>query len=146
MCTACCHPSVNPASVFAACRFKLSTYLLFAFKYSPPSRYSHLIVSLFLCYQMKSYPRLRAHKLYVSNNVSAEKWRKKRRILPECESLKWCTLIIDVPCLFSHGHHLCHHTLLLHLSFFIIIFIPHPLFFNAGDEVVWQNVPQQQKK
>lgn len=76
--TACCHCSVNPASLFAACWWlKLSTYLLFAFKYSPLSSYGHLIVNLFLCYKMKSFPRPHAHKLYVSNNVSAEKWKKK---------------------------------------------------------------------
>lgn len=71
--------------------------------------------------------------------------RKKKIILPECQSIKWCTLIIDVPCLFPFMAIIFAITLCSSICLFHFVFIPHP-FFHAGDEVVWQNVPQQQKE
>lgn len=76
---------------------------------------------------------------------------------PECVGFKSCALTIYLPCLFLSAiifpHFFLSHLLLSSLDLYHI-FLPlssiYSVFpsssFHAGDEVVWQYVPQQQKE
>lgn len=85
-----------------------------------------------------SQGRLTPHNVYLFNNITEKKWNKTKKENLNVLDINNLSLVFFSAITFPHSS-------LPSSSLFLISLHPSSSF-HAGDEVVWQNVPQQQKE